>query len=336
MRKSAIAGLGALVLALAACSSGTDAAPGGGSADAGKPVVATTVSPITSIAAAVGGDKITIEGIVPEGTNSHTFEPAPQVAQLLSTADLILVNGLKLEDPTLELAEANKKPEAQIVELGTTVLPESEYIYDFSFPKEDGKPNPHLWTDPTLATEYAALMRDEFTKLDPDNAQYYADNYAAFEKKATELADALRKDQQTVPDGNLKLLTYHDAYAYFAKDFGWQVIGALQPKNFSDPTPSEVAALIEQVKAQGVPTIFGSEVFPSTVLEEIGKATGARYEESLRDDDLPGTPGEAEHSWLGLMRYNYATMIKGLGGTPTNLDAFDITLAVPDQATYPQ
>ena len=146
----------------------------------------------------------------------------------------------------------------------------------------------------------------------------------------------MRADQQTVPAGNLKLLTYHDAYAYFAKDFGWQVIGALQPKNFSDPTPSEVAALIDQVSAQQVPTIFGSEVFPSTVLEEIGRATGARYEDSLRDDDLPGVPGEPDHSWLGLMKYDFATMIRGLGGNPTAIDAIDVSSTVPDRATYPQ
>jgi ABC-type Zn uptake system ZnuABC Zn-binding protein ZnuA len=324
----------AALLALTACST----AASSGSSDSGDDgiLVATTVSPITSIASAVAGDRARIEGIVPEGTNSHTYEPAPQVAQLLSTADLILVNGLKLEDPTLELAEENKRPETPIVEIGTMILPESDYIYDFSFPKEDGKPNPHLWTDPLYAIEYAAAIRDALATADPDNADYYAANYAAFEARATELTDALRADQATVPADNLKLLTYHDAYAYFAKDFGWKVIGALQPKSFSDPTPSEVAALIEQVKAEQVPTIFGSEVFPSAVLEEIGRATGARYEESLRDDDLPGAPGDPEHSWLGLMRYNFSTMVAGLGGTPTQLDALDVTASTPDQAVYPQ
>lgn len=323
--------VGTLLAACGSSSAGSSDAAG----DSGL-LVATTVSPITSIAASIAGDRARIEGIVPEGTNSHTFEPAPQVAELLSTADLILVNGLKLEDPTLELAQANKRESTPIVEIGTTVLPESDYIYDFSFPKEDGKPNPHLWTDPLYAIQYAAVIRDELSKADPANADYYAANYDAFAKKATELADALRADQATVPDGNLKLLTYHDAYAYFARNFGWTVIGALQPKNFSDPTPAEVARLIEQVKAEKVPTIFGSEVFPSAVLEEIGRATGARYEDSLRDDDLPGAPGDAEHSWLGLMRYNYETMVRGLGGTPTRLQALDISTTVPDTAVYPQ
>jgi ABC-type Zn uptake system ZnuABC Zn-binding protein ZnuA len=321
------------MFSLAACSSSSTGASGAGD---GTFLVATTVSPITSIAASIGGDRIRIEGIVPEGTNSHTFEPAPQVAQLLSTADLILVNGLKLEDPTLALAEANKKESAKIVEIGTEIVPESDYIYDFSFPKEEGKPNPHLWTDTGYAIKYAAEIRDEFSALDPANATYYQDNYATFEKQVMALDAAVRADQQTVPAGGLKLLTYHDAYAYFAKDFGWQIIGAVQPKNFSDPNAADVAALIDQVKSQGVTTIFGSEVFPSKVLEEIGQATGARYEDSLRDDDLPGIPGEADHSWIGLMKYNYSTMIRGLGGQTPTIDAIVVGSTVPDQAVYPQ
>jgi ABC-type Zn uptake system ZnuABC Zn-binding protein ZnuA len=328
----------ALMLTLAACSSGSSSNSSSGSDGEGdtRPLIATTVSPITSIAASVAGDCARIEGIVPEGTNSHTFEPSPQVAELLSNADLILVNGLKLEDPTIDMAQTNKKESTQIVEIGTLVLPEADYIYDFSFPKEEGKPNPHLWTDPGYAIKYAGLIRDQLTELDPDCASDYAANFATFEQQATELGTAVAADQQSVPAGNLKLLTYHDAYAYFAKDFGWTVIGALQPNDFADPSPSEVARLIDQVKAENVTTIFGSEVFPSAVLEEVGRATGARYEDSLRDDDLPGAPGDAEHSWLGLMKYNYRTMVLGLGGTPTQLDAITVAPNNSDSAVYPQ
>ena len=97
-----------------------------------------------------------------------------------------------------------------------------------------------------------------------------------------------------------------------------------------------MASLIDLVIAENVPTIFGSEVFPSVVLEEVGRATGARYEDSLRDDDLPGAPGDPEHSWLGLMKYNFRTMVAGLGGTPTQLDAITITPNTSDSAVYPQ
>lgn len=333
-KSKTVAVVASMILSLTACSTGSDAMSGD-EADS-RPLIATTVSPITSIAASIAGDRARIEGIVPEGTNSHTFEPSPQVAKLLSDADLILVNGLKLEDPTIDLAQSNKKADTQIVEIGTLVLPESDYIYDFSFPIEEGKPNPHLWTDPSYAIKYAGVIRDELTKLDPENASYYADNFATFEKQATELATAVATDQKSVPAGNLKLLTYHDAYAYFAKEFGWTVIGAIQPNDFADPAPSEVARLIDQVKAENVTTIFGSEVFPSAVLSEVGNATGARYEDSLRDDDLPGAPGDTEHSWLGLMRYNYRTMISGLGGTPTQLDAITVAPVDSTSAVFPQ
>ena len=335
---TALSLLAASALALTACGGSADSSPSPSASGAGGSglVVATTVSPLTSIVAAVGGDLVAIEGIVPEGVNSHTFEPEPQAAELLSKADLIFINGLKLEDPTLALAEANMKDGAEIVELGTIALPESEYIFDFSFPAEEGKPNPHLWTDPTFAVEYADIVRAKLSERDPANAATYQANFEAFRAQADKLAEAVRADQQTVPEGQLKLVTYHDAYASFARNFGWQVIGAIQPKTFDEPTPAEVAGLIEQIRSAGVPTIFGSEVFPSAVLETIAAETGVRYEDSLRDDDLPGAPGEAQHSLLELLRYNYRTMIAGLGGNPAQLDALVFEVTVPDTAYYPQ
>ena len=327
----------ATALTVTACGGSADSgAAANGSAPTSGLIVATTVSPLTSIVAAVAGDNVTIEGIVPEGTNSHTFEPEPQAAELLSKADLVFINGLKLEDPTLGLAEANKKDDAEIVELGTLSLPESDYIYDFSFPKEEGKPNPHLWTDPGYAVAYADIVREKLSERDPANAAEYQANFEAFKAEADKLAEAVRADQASVPEGQLKLVTYHDAYAYFAKNFGWEVVGAIQPSSFDDPTPAEVAGLIEQIRATGVPTIFGSEVFPSSVLEAIAAETGVRYEDSLRDDDLPGMPGEPQHSLLELLRYNYRTMISGLGGQPTQLDALVFESKVPDTAYYPQ
>ena len=328
--RAALAAAAVLALSLTACGTDSDVA------EDGELSIVTTVAPITSITAAVAGDRATIEGLVPEGTNSHTFEPPPSASALLERADLVLVNGLRLEEPTVELAEATMSEDGRLVELGTEVLPESDYLYDFSFPEEDGKPNPHLWTDPTWAIRYAEVVRDSLVELDPDGEATYDANLDAFEEQATALSDALRADQESVPAQDRVLLTYHDAYAYFAETYDWQVIGAIQPEDFAEPTPKEVARLIDQVREQEVPTIFGSEVFPSDALEEIGRATGARYEDTLRDDDLPGAPGDPEHSWLGLMRSNYVTMLTGLGGSAPTLEALDVTPAVPDEATYPQ
>jgi ABC-type Zn uptake system ZnuABC Zn-binding protein ZnuA len=133
-----------------------------------------------------------------------------------------------------------------------------------------------------------------------------------------------------------KLLTYHDAYAYFALHYGWDVVGAIQPSNFEEPTPKDVADLIAQVRREKVPAIFGSEVFPSPVLEQIGREAGVRYVDVLRDDDLPGNPGDPNHSWLGLMRFDFVTMVESLGGDASALKALEVEDAAVDSAFYPQ
>ena len=185
-----------------------------------------------------------------------------------------------------------------------------------------------------MAARYAQLIADELSRLDPVNAATFRANAARFAAKIAELDAAMRTSFATVP--KRELLTYHDAYAYFGKEYGWTIIGAIQPSNFEDPTPKEVAGIIDQIRELKVPVIFGSEVFPSDVLAQIAEETGARYEDTLRDDDLPGAPGDAEHSWMGLMRYDYVTMIKGLGGTAPTLEALDVADIAPDSADYPQ
>jgi ABC-type Zn uptake system ZnuABC Zn-binding protein ZnuA len=298
--------------------------------------VSTTVAPVTSIVSNVAGDAADVIGIVPEGTNSHTYEPKPSVAKQLSQADLVFANGLKLEEPTQDLAKANLKTGAAIVELGRrTITPEQE-IYDFSFPKEGGKPNPHLWTNPPMAACYASNAAQAMATMDPTNAVTYATNADLYIGKLEALDLALRAASESVPAGNRKLLTYHDAYAYFAKTYGWEVIGAIQISSFEEPTPREVAGLIKQVKETDIPAIFGSEVFPSPVLEQIGKDAGVKYVDVLRDDDLPGAPGDAEHSFLGLMRFDYVTMTESLGGDATALKDLDVADIGPDKAVYPQ
>jgi ABC-type Zn uptake system ZnuABC Zn-binding protein ZnuA len=85
-----------------------------------------------------------------------------------------------------------------------------------------------------------------------------------------------------------------------------------------------------------VPAIFGSEVFPSPVLEQIGKETGVKYVDTLRDDDLPGKPGDAEHSWGGLMKQDFVTIVTSLGGDASAVEAVSTDLGVDDKAYYPQ
>ncbi|MDQ3991528.1 MAG: metal ABC transporter substrate-binding protein [Actinomycetota bacterium] len=309
---------GIVVLLAGAC-----AGPAGG--NDGRLRVVATVSPITNIVQNVGGDRVRVTGIVPEGSDSHTFEPAPTDARVLAEADAVFVNGLNLELPTMALARSNVRTGVPVVALGEATVEPGEYIYDFGFPEAEGDPNPHLWTNPPFARRYAEIVRDTLSRLDPAGAPEYEANQDAFADRIEELDRLVRTVTATVPPGNRRLLTYHDSFPYFAREYGWEIIGAVQPSDFSDPTPREVAALIDQIRDARVPAIFGSEVFPSPVLEEIAAATGAEYVDDLRDDDLPGSPGDPEHSYLGLMVFDFRTFMGALGGDVSAFDALDVS-----------
>ena len=97
----------------------------------------------------------------------------------------------------------------------------------------------------------------------------------------------------TVPAENRKLLTYHDSWAYWAREYGFTVIGAVQASDFSDPSPQEVAGSIDQIRAEKVPAVFGSEVFPSPVLEQIARESGAHVRRQAARRRAAGRPGRA-------------------------------------------
>lgn len=325
MRTRFAANLGLLLgLLLAAC------APARNVSQDGRLNVVATVSPITNIIYNVGGDRIALSGIVPEGVNSHTFEPAPSDARKLAAADVIFVNGLNLEDPTVKLAKANLKQGAEIVMLGERTINPDQYAYDFSFPKEAGHPNPHLWPNPLYALRYAEIARDVLVRRDAVNADYYKGNYGKFKARIEALDEAVKTTINSIPESNRKLLTYHDSFAYFAPRYGMTVVGAIQPSDFAEPSARDVAGLITQIREEKVPAVFGSEVFPSPVLEQIARESGARYVSDLRDDDLPGAPGEAKHSYLGLIVEDVRIMAEVLGGDPSLIAGFDVS-NVPGQ-----
>jgi ABC-type Zn uptake system ZnuABC Zn-binding protein ZnuA len=309
---------------LIACSNLAWAPPAPASAQT-KLKVVSTVAPITNIVLNVGGTRIDLEGIIAPGVDSHTFEPAPSDAITLAGADLVVVNGLALEGHTIELAQANLKSGARILELGSNTITRDQWVFDFSFPEEHGDPNPHVWMNPLYALRYAELVRDALVEMDAPNAEYYRQNTERFRARIEALDMAIMATVATIPEQNRKLLTYHDSFAYFAPRYGFQVIGAIQPSDFAEPSPREVAALIDQIKENQIPAIFGSEVFPSTVLEQIGRETGVRYLDTLRDDDPPGEPGSPENTYVGMLQFDVQQMADALGGSSAPIDGLDPT-----------
>ncbi len=275
--------------------------------------IVTTVPPITNIVENVGGANVDVVGIVPNGIDSHTFEPVPADAKILADADIIIVNGLDLELPTIKLAEKVKKSGTPIIHLGNSTLKKEEWQYDFSFPREHGHPNPHLWPNIALTMRYVEIIRDSLVEFDSRHKKSYMANTSTYLTKLKQLDEAIFSCVKTIPEKNRKLITYHDSFAYFAPRYGMQVVAAIQPANFTEPGPREIIRVIEQIKKEKIPAIFGSEVFPSKVMEQIARESGAKFIDELSDDELPAKPN---NSFIGMMVNNMVIMSDALGGDP--------------------
>jgi ABC-type Zn uptake system ZnuABC Zn-binding protein ZnuA len=290
-----------------------------------KLTVVTSVSPITNIIKNVGGNRIDLTGLVPEGVNSHTFELVPSDVVKVNNANLIIIDGLGLETNVEDVAQEAQthNPQLQVLKLGDNTITPAQWIFDFSFPKEEGDPNPHLWLNVAYAMKFANLTRDKLIEIDPQNAQYYSDNTDRYISLLKKLDNGIMQAVQTVPAENRKLLTYHDSWAYFAPRYNMTVIGAVQPSDFGEPTPQEVARLIDQIRSERVPVIFASEVFPTEVVDQIANEANVEIVETLSDDDLPGNPGDPAHSYVGMMLENMENMLVPLGGNITSLSNVD-------------
>jgi ABC-type Zn uptake system ZnuABC Zn-binding protein ZnuA len=304
-----------------------------------KPLVVTTVAPITNIVSNIAGDRVAVVGIIPEGTDSHTFEPRPSDADLMAKANLILVNGLHLESPTEKLANASKPKDTKIYELGSHTVTKDQWMFDFSFPKEKGDPNPHLWVNTKYAEAYAKLAAQQLSELDPKGKEYYDGNLKNYLQRLEELDKATRAVVSSIPPQNRKLLTYHDSWAYWAREYGFEVIGAIQPSDFNEPSAKDVAKLVDQIRTTKVPAIFGSEVYPSKVSEQIAREANVKTA-NTSDDELPGE-GSAnamenknpQHTYIGMMAENMRILASNLGGDPKLVDSLNTANVVGPTAT---
>ena len=337
-------GVGAAALAALALAGGACAPSGRASGGAGpgpRLTVAATVAPVVDIVRQVVGDRVRLVGLIPEGVDSHTFEPSPETVKALAHSDVLFMDGLHLEGSTLRQAKANMPTPvatppstattlgssakgSEIIQMGDLTIRPAEYAYDFTFPKAKGDPNPHVWMNPVYAKRWSEIVRDAMSRRDPANAPYYRDNQARFAAVLDQLDGAIAESINSIPEEQKKLLTYHDSFAYFSRRYGIPVIGAVQPSDFSEPSPREIQDLIQQVRVNHVRAIFGSEVFPSTVLTQVAQAAGAQYVDKLRDDELPADAGAPGHTYVGLMVSDVRIMTRALGGDPSPLDSVPV------------
>lgn len=276
----------------------------------------------------VAGGLLDVVSVVPEGANGHTYEPIPADAIVAATADLYIENGRGLNDAVSAFVRANYRPGTPEVVLAD-VIPDGEVIATDSAEQiathgHAHSFNAHFWTDPIYASRYVERIAEALSSIDPVNATTYMTRAQEFVARMSTYDAAFRAAIASIPEQNRKLVVYHDSWSYFGRRYGIPVVGAIQPVSFSEPSADEVRRMIDQIRAEGVPAFFGSEVFPSDVLEAIAAETGSIYYSDLSDEEVPGSPGTPEHSYEGMMLQNVRLITSALGGDTSLLDSLEL------------
>jgi ABC-type Zn uptake system ZnuABC Zn-binding protein ZnuA len=272
----------------------------------------------TAIVQEIAGDLLIVESVVPPGGNGHTYEPVPGDARKAVLADLFIENGMDLNPAVTKFVEANSKADLPVVTLSESI-PFNEVIStdsaeDIASHGHAHSYNAHFWTDPIYVIAYAEQIKAALSQLDPANAQTYSERADRFVTRLRALDESFRNAISSIPLANRKLVVYHDSWSYFGRRYEIPVVGAIQPVTFSEPSANEIRRMVDQIRNEQVPAFFGSEVFPSDVLEALAGETGATYYANLSDEELPGEPGSPEHSYEGLMIANVRLIVSALGG----------------------
>ncbi|HEY3126477.1 MAG TPA: metal ABC transporter substrate-binding protein [Candidatus Limnocylindria bacterium] len=257
---------------------------GCGAVGGGNTQVLTTTTILADMTKRVAGDRVTVGSIVPAGAHVEEYEPRPDDAKRMSDAKLVITNGLDLDkwvEPLLRNAKS-----------GTPVVTVTDGLPDL-----DG--NPHMWFDPSLARRYVDKIRDALIALDPAGRDIYMASALRYSQELVALDTELKAKVATIPSDRRKLVTSHDAFPYFAKAFGFEIVGFAQPEPDKMPSAGELADLIDKVKAAKVPAIFSEAGVSPQLAETIAKETGAKVITDLPTDSLLDKPAD---SYIGLMR----------------------------------
>lgn len=325
----------ASLVALAACGAEGDATepvastPEAGVAQEAQFTIVVSDPPIADLVAQVAGDGVEVRSVVPIGANGHTYEPVPEDARTLADADMYIENGMNLNNVVTAFAAVNYPEGTPHHELSDVIPPEEVIATDsaeeIASHGHAHSYNAHFWPDLRYATMYVERISQILSEYDTANAAGYAERAAALTAELGQLDATFVTALTTIPSENRQMVVYHDSWSYYGRRYNIPVVGAIQPTDFSEPSAAELRSTIEEVRAAGVPAFFGSEVFPSDVLEVIEAESGATYVADLSDDRLPGEPGSPEHSYQGMMLANTRTIVQALGGDPAALDAIVLT-----------
>ncbi|HUS81642.1 MAG TPA: metal ABC transporter substrate-binding protein, partial [Dehalococcoidia bacterium] len=270
--------------------------------DGGEVRVVTSLRLFADFIQHVGGDRVQVTALVPADADPHTYEPVPSQVAKVADADLVVVNGLGLEQTLHDLIYNNVGGDVPVVQM-------SDGLSTLAGNAQEGETvNPHVWLNVQNAMHYVESVRDGLIAVDPAGAGVYRSNAASY---LAEL-DALDKETaaaiQTIPPERRKLVTFHDAYSYLGQRYGLEIVGFVLESEGREASAKDLANLADEIRAQHVPAVFGEPEFNPRLLETVAEEAGVQVRQLLSDAYT-----ENVHSYVDLMRFNAQQLVKGLG-----------------------
>jgi ABC-type Zn uptake system ZnuABC Zn-binding protein ZnuA len=290
----------AVGLLLAGCACGCTSTP---TVNPGTVQVVASTTVFADLVRSVAGSHATVTSLVPAGADVHTFSPTPAAIRAVSAAQLIVMNGLGLDDwvaSTISAANAN----APLLQLAADVPGFTPLAGD------DGESyNPHLWMDVSYARAYVNEIADELESVDRPHAADYEANLAAEDAALASLDTWIRDQFASVPVADRQVVTFHDAFPYFARAYGLTIVGVAVQAPGQDPSAGEIAALITAIRNSGVRAVLAENQFPRKLADEIASETGVTVVANLYDDSLGDPPVT---SYDALMRWDVGQIMGAL------------------------
>ena len=267
-----------------------------------EPKVASLSTITTDIAQNVGGDEVKVIPIIKPGIDPHEFQPSPLDVKQIESADLVLFTGKGIEGYLTKLEEAVGK-KAKFIDTGSAI-PSLKL-------EEEGKmvEDPHWWHSIENVRKATVVVKKHFIDADPANKAVYEKNAAAYLAKLTDLEKWAKQEVSKLPREKRKLVTSHDAFQYFARDFGFKIYAIEGVSTDDEPSSKKITDLIKTIRTEGVKAVFFESIENPKVVGEITKETGAKVGGELYADGL----GDKEAStYADMVRYNITAIVESL------------------------
>jgi manganese/zinc/iron transport system substrate-binding protein len=281
-----------------------------------QPTVVATTGMVADLVRGVAGDEVEVVQLMPPGVDPHLYKPTAGDAALLGRAGAVFYNGLRLEGRMGELFSRIERSGRPVVALGDS-LPSKLLIEEG---EGTGIYDPHIWFDADLWAQTVPAVVAGLSEVKPEAKDEFVKRGQAVVASLQELNAWCREQAEKIPVERRVLVTSHDAFGYFGRAYGFEVVGLQGISTVTEAGLAEVTALVDFLRERKIPAIFVETSVNPETLERVAEQAGVAVGGELFSDAM-GEPGEERNGFAvgtydGMMRYNMSLLVKGLGEAP--------------------